>query len=222
MLHASDIIARVRDLTVDNGQRKQHWENSEIYNWLKDAQDRIIAQRPYASALHGYQHRCTVGSPQRLHDTIAMILNVGFVTDGDTTQALYPIDRRDADAGTPGWVSERGTPEEYILVEGDKGDPRHFWLLPGPNNLTTVLDLDVAVAPNTITSPADELVVSDEWGYTLVDYCMYRMLSKHNKAGNAEPAMAYYRSFLDSIGQRRSKIEKPPEYEQHPREANIK
>lgn len=223
-MYASDVINDARSLLVDGAdQRVQRNTDSEFYSWLYDGQQRLLATRPYASAQVDYVHRCVVGTAQRLPDEAHMVLDVHSITDGDITRALRPIDKDDADAGSPGWTAERGTPYEYIIPPAEESDYKRFWLLPGPNNDTTTASLTISVAPRKITSVSDQLVVSDDWHYAMVDYVMYRLLSKQAKRGNQDASAMHFSSFMQAAGgPKLTKVDKSPQYIQHKKEAHLR
>jgi hypothetical protein len=90
----------------------------------------------------------------------------------------------------------------YKAYAMDPNDPLAFWLWPRPVEGADVI-VTYAGIPPEVESTSSELTLSDSYLADLVDYVVYRALSKEARGGAAELAERYRASFLARLGANR-------------------
>lgn len=118
------------------------------------------------------------------------------------------IEKDTLDSFFPSWVSHAPNLDEVSLFDYykyyalDEYDPLSFWIFPSPVAGANIA-LTYAKLPAEITDVGDTLELSDEYTDPIVDYVVYRALSKESRADAAVLAEKYLNRFLSRLGAQR-------------------
>lgn len=172
------------------------WEEAELLEWLNDAQ-KVIARGP-ASDVYVLRDNitCTAGTVQNLpEDNLRLVDVVKNVSSG---RAILQADYALADTLKPTWrAATVGTAENYFY---DERNPHQVELYPpqaGGELIEIVYNADPPPAGITGT-----LIINDVFADAVLDYVVYRALSKDTEdtATEMRKADRYYQAFLVGAG----------------------
>jgi len=175
------------------------WEESELVAWLNDGQ-KAIATAPATDAYIIRGDITTVeGSVQSLPlDAIRLIDVVKNASDGS---AIHQTDYAMVDMLAPAWRAQ--TPvaiaENYFF---DERTPLEFELFP-PVTAGNLIEVVYGAQPDEV-GVNDNILVKDLYSDALINYIMYRALSKDTEDASPElgRATAFYRAYLLATGQK--------------------
>ncbi len=191
------ILNRVAALL--NDEEFVRWEDSELVAWLNDGQ-KAIATAPATDAYIKRDNITTVtGSIQSLPaDGIRLIDVVKNVSDGSP---ILQSDYATVDILGGAWRADTATNEaqNYFF---DERNPKEFEVYPpavGGDSIEVVYGANPADV-----GVADNITVSDEYSDALINYVVYRALSKDTEDASPElgRATAFYRAYLLATGQK--------------------
>lgn len=223
MMTFADIESAVRATLADSGQRREHYTTLEIQGYTWEAERQVVTIKPWASAKDDHVHQCEPTAMQRLSSDVHMMLEMhGVIENGKVVRQIHRIERKDADLATPGWMSEQGPVDEYIEPEPERGDPTVFWLMPHPVDNSQSLSMTVSMLPTRLENDTDALTVTDRFGTAVVEWVLYRCLSKHHKEGNSPAAGHHYQQFYTQLGEKVPQMTTMPKYEQKRREGYVR
>lgn len=210
MTTAQLVIDRVRQLVNDSASdfiTDVRWSDEELLLWITDAQREVVKTKPEAYPVTAV-FSVDAGMPrQRLDVATAYRLirvEANVVVDGmDSTygDVVRIVERDVFDAFTPTWTSfaVASADNYYKAYCMDANDPLAFWLFPVP-----VANRDVWVTyagiPALLTVVGDTLALSDMYLTPVVDYTVYRALTKEAREANRDVAERYLRSFYAALG----------------------
>jgi hypothetical protein len=172
------------------------WEESELLEWLNDGQ-KVIARGP-ASDVYVLRDNitCAAGSVQNMpEDNLRLVDVIKNVSSG---RAIVQADYAMADILRPSWrAGNTGEAENYFY---DERNPQQFEVYPpqvGGELLEIVYNADPP--PAQITG---NLIINDVFADAVLDYMVYRALSKDTEdtATETRKANTYYQSFLVGAG----------------------
>lgn len=128
----------------------------------------------------------------------AVVVSPTSLRFGDT---LRIVERDVLDSFRPSWTRSPSTEREnyYRSYCMDANDPLGFWLVPCPD-IEHKVWVTYAGVPATLDTPADLLSLSDMYIAPVVDYTVYRGLTKESREANREVAERYLRSFYAALG----------------------
>ncbi len=179
-----------------NDEEHVRWSEAELLAWLNDGQ-RAIARGP---ATDVYVVRDTItavaGTVQSLPTNGIRLVDVIKNTSGGG--AIYQSDYALVDMLSSSWrAATAGAAENYFY---DERNPTEFEVYPpqaGGEGIEIVYN----------AQPTDALItgnisISDMYADTLIDYVVYRGLSKDTEDASPElgRATAFYRAFLLGVG----------------------
>lgn len=185
-----------RTAALLNDEEHVRWEESELLEWLNDGQ-RYVARGPATDA---YVLRDTVtavaGTVQSLPaDGIRLVDVVKNVSGGG---AIHQSDYATVDALSSTWRgAAAGAAEVYFY---DERNPKQFEVYP-PQTPGALIQIVYNARPDD-AAIGGTISISDTYADSLVDYIVYRALSKDTEDSSAElsRATAFYRAFLIGIG----------------------
>ena len=185
-----------RTAALLNDEEHVRWEESELLEWLNDGQ-RAVAKGPSTDAYVLRDNITAVaGTVQSLPDGAIRLVDVVKNVSGGG--AIYQSDYATVDMLSPSWrAATVGAAENYFY---DERNPLEFEVYPpqsGGESIEVVYNArpgDAAITGN--------IVISDMYADSLIDYTMYRALSKDSEDSSAElgRATAFYRAFMIGIG----------------------
>ena len=185
-----------RSASLLNDEEYVRWTEAELLEWLNDGQ-RVIARGPSTDAYVLRDNVTAVaGTVQALPDNGLRLVDVVRNVSGGG--AIHQADYATVDALSSTWrAATVGAAEVYFY---DDRNPKEFEVYPpqtGGESIEVVYNAqpgDVAVTGN--------IAISDMYSDSLIDYIVYRGLSKDTEETSAElgRATAFYRAFMIGIG----------------------
>lgn len=191
-----DVINRARILLVDpDGIR---WTDTELVGWVNDAQRSIAVVKPNASATTA-SFACAAGTKQTLPADALYLIDV-VRNLGGTRRAIRCVARSILDAESPDWHGAA----EVSICRAFAYDDRQgvtFYVFP-PLAAATAIEVVYSTAPAAVTL-GGSLTIPDMYSPAVLDYIMYRALSKDvDYAANVGQAETYRVRFLETLGMR--------------------
>ena len=195
---AVDLINRV-SITLQDPTYVR-WTQSELLNYLNDAQRQVVLFRPDAKAVNA-PFTCANSAKQTLPADGLRLISVLRNTAG---RAITKVDRSILDVQLPTWyetvVGSDGV-KHYVY---DALDPKNFYVFPKPAAAHPI-DIIYAMAPVDIvvsnyTTDTQVIGIDDIYANALMDYMMYRAYQKDSEFANLNRAAVYYQAFTTSLG----------------------
>lgn len=179
-----------------NDEEHVRWQESELLEWLNDGQ-RVVAKGP---ATDVYVLRAnvtaTAGTVQTLpSDALRLVDVVKNVSSGS---AIFQSDYATVDVLSSSWrASTAGAAEVYFY---DERNPKQFEVYP-PQAGGELIEVVYNAQPGN-ASVNGNITISDMYADSLIDYIVYRALSKdtEDSSPDFQRATAFYRAFLVGIG----------------------
>lgn len=124
------------------------------------------------------------------------------------------------DCFTSNWngISGVAADDYYKYYALDEFDPLAFWIFPLPVAGANIV-VTYAKTPAEVTAVGDTLELSDEYIDALVDYVVYRALSKESRADAGVLADKYLNRFLARLGASRQIVRTVGQNTQRPPDA---
>jgi hypothetical protein len=208
---AKDIIDRAKIVLQDTSAAGTRWPNSELENWLNDAQKEIVLYRPDAKTVNEEFTPVADSSKQTIPAAGLRLIEVTRNTAATSTYgATRMIQRSILDDQVPGWhnVTASVSVEHWVY---DERDPKNFYLYPRPTSAarveiiySTVPDqISIVDSNETYTALAATEVIGldDIYANAMLDFMLYRAYSKDAEyAGNANRAQSHMMAFASSLG----------------------
>jgi hypothetical protein len=191
---------------------KVRWQETELLDWLNDAQREIVLIRP-DSSVTSEALDLDPGTKQTLPPLGIRILDVIRNTGAG---AVRVIDRNVLDAQQPDWhVTPVSEVVEHFMF--DLRDPKRFYVYPAqpatgmgsvelvysssPTDATLAVAADSAAIPPIVAAADSGLTLDDVYANAILDYILYRAYSKDaDFAGNAQRALKHHEAFVTSLG----------------------
>lgn len=202
---ASDILTRASNLLLDDG--KVRWPEAELLRWLNDGLRELAIQKPSAIG-ETKVLELAQGTKQALPDQYSALIRVIRNVTGPNNApvgvggAVTIISREMLDAVNLHWHDGTKTPFRKVVrhVILDPMEQETFYVFPG-NTGEGKLECFLAAIPADITAPGQAIPVPTTYRSALVDYVMYRALSKDLQlAGAAARATAHWTQFTSALG----------------------
>lgn len=196
---AQSVLDRVQKLLYD--QAGVRWPNEEVLDWIADGQILVIQHVP-ESASRTVSLNLRVGTSQELEAQYSRLLDIirNQGEDGATPgPAITIAERLSLDAIRPNWHEEEGDVVYHFVYEPDQ-NKRNFWVYPGPDAPLKVQAM-VSPQPPATLQASTELLLKETYINPLVDWAMFRSLSKQADFGSAGPrGQAHAQAFAAAIG----------------------
>lgn len=190
------------------------WTLPELCVWINEGVKAILIAKPSANSetvvlnLQAGTWQQIAADHLQLLRLVRNITNPGPPRQGG--RAIRVTTRDTLDAQAPYWHDKKHTPykKEVRQFTFDEEDPRSFYVLPG-NDGTGMVEgvvsklpapLEASGDPDVIGSYSGEVGLIDLYEPVLVDYVVYRAMSKDDTAGNPAGAMMHYQAFALALG----------------------
>ncbi len=179
-----------------NDEEHVRWEESELLEWLNDGQ-RAVAKGP-ATDVYVLRDNVTAvaGTVQALpNNGIRLVDVVKNVSGGG---AIQQSDYAIVDALSSTWrAAVAGAAENYFY---DERNPQEFEVFP-PQAGGELIEVVYNAQPADATVSGN-IVISDMYADSLIDYVVYRGFSKDTEDASPElsRATAFYKAFLLGVG----------------------
>jgi|LWDU01.1.fsa_nt_gi hypothetical protein len=211
-LSVQNLIDRAGIILHDTTQVR--WQETELLDWLNDAQREIVLIRP-DSSVESKTLVLDTGTKQKLQDDFNGIRILDIVRN-TTAGAVRVIDRNVLDAQQPDWhLTPVSSVVEHFMF--DLRDPKRFYVYPSqpatgmgsveivfsssPVDATLAVVADPAAVPPIVAADDSGLTLDDVYANAVLDYILYRAYSKDaDFAGNAQRALKHHEAFVTSLG----------------------
>jgi hypothetical protein len=185
-----------RAASLLNDEEHVRWEEAELLEWLNDGQ-RAVAKGP---ATDVYVLRDTItavaGTVQDLPTGAIRLIEV--VKNTSSGSAIRQSDYAIVDVLSSTWrAASVGAAENYFY---DERNPLQFEVYP-PQSGGEGIEVVYNAQPGDATVSGN-IIISDMYADSLIDYIVYRGLSKdtEDSATDLARATAFYRAFLVGVG----------------------
>ena len=183
----NDILKRASTLLNDLGGTR--WPPAEMIDWLNEGQQALAKIKADAKVVTA-PVTLVAGALQSLPDDgialIGVLENVGG-------SAVTPCDKSALDMFSPGWVTRPTAAKVIHFMPGEKRGT--FYVYPAQSSTPAQVRVSYAAKPETVSSN-EEIDVRDIYADNIVNYILYRALSKDAEVGHADRAAAYYQAFI--------------------------
>lgn len=193
MATAADLIDSATVLLGDPGN--DVWGRTELLGYLNDGL-KVVATKVPDQFTATIVVTLASGPKQTLPAGVdRMIMPVCNIDNAETTRgrAVRMIDKWMLDAQSPGWMGS--TPGTTREVAYRPEVPHEFWVSP-PANGGSKLEVQVAKDP-TVHSQGTVVEVDAVYHPALIDYMVYRALSKDVEYAADGKAASFYQSFMN-------------------------
>lgn len=197
----SDVISRASILLEDVSLVR--WQQAEMFLWIASAQQEIVKYVPDSFSVTEVISLAK-GTKQTIptegYRLLDIIRNMGT---GSTPGQQVTITTKEAlDAVRPLWHQDKGQEVEHYIYNPET-DRKVFYVYPGLTRETKVEIIYSKNTPLNFSSTTDSLNIQDAWIESIVNYVVYRCLSKDTDYGNNSKGMSYGKMFYSSLGQER-------------------
>ena len=193
---ASDIISRVRILL--NDQDAVRWLDTELIQWVTDAQTMVALVRP-DSSIATQPITLVSGTRQAIPADGLRLLDIvrNLNLDGTGNRSVRLVDRNVLDSQDPLWHTNTQVPviKNWIY---DNRDPKTFYVYP-PASSAAKLEIMYSKTPTAPTALSSTLSISDIYIDALVNYVMYRAYSKDAEYANNMNLAGTYLQILNAM-----------------------
>lgn len=191
MISVADIITRAGIVLNDTDHVR--WPVAELLAWITDGASEVVIRRPMAGSK--IEAMTLVAGVSQTVDAIELMDVVRNLPGG------RPIDRTQRyllDSADPDWYSMKPADQvrHYVFEERNR---THFYVYP-PVKEGAEVEVLVARAPQA-TSEGDTLSMSREYLSSILNWVLFRALSKDSEYGDGAVAGAYYQAFEAGLGQ---------------------
>ncbi len=194
----SSLIYRAGLLLQD--EEHVRWTTLELIEWINEAAGALIRLKPAAGARRAV-FALVPGARQTLDGTVVQLIdivcNVGAddVTPG---RAVRMTERHLLDSANPDWYSMKSSSTVRHYTYDDRM-PSIFYVYP-PAASGAKVEIIHAVLPKEVDSPDDNLEMNVEYTDAILNYLVFRCLSKDSEYASAAMATGYYQAFTASMG----------------------
>jgi len=198
-MQASAITNRASILLHD--PTNVRWPVTQLLDYLNDGQREIVINRPDASVANETIALVSGSTKQSIPAAGIRLMHVtrNMGSDGSTPgRPIIIVDRDILDTQIPTWHNDDAQDDikNYVF---DPGDPKHFYVYPQAG-ASAHIELSYSVPPTDCATVGNLIGLSDIYANALLDYVMYRSLSKDTEYADAPKSARYYESFLRSLG----------------------
>lgn len=201
-MKVSELLSQVSTLLVDTSNTR--WANAELLDYYNDGGKIIVSFKPQANAttsavLMGADTKQSL--PTGGTSLICATRNMG--TDGSTPGAgVTIVDKYILNRVYPNWNTDTAS-ATVVHYMYDKREPEIFYIYPKGSG-TGYLEITYGKAPTEVAIgdiATTDIEITDDYINVLLDYIMYRALSKDADTPNSQAkAKGYedsYRTALD-------------------------
>lgn len=209
MATVGSVIDKARAVLQDTTSVR--WPDSELIEWVNDAQYEIALIKPDATSVNE-SIPLAGGTKQSLPNgalrLLRVVRNMQDAVNGVGGRAIRIVDREVLDAQDPNWHDPFSTGlsafdslvRHYIY---DEQDPQHFYVYPGINpdaRPAPMIEIIYSARPAIVQSRNSQLSVSDLYTNAIMNYVLYMAYMKEAEyAGNQQRAGSHYQIFMASV-----------------------
>lgn len=195
-----DIIDRAQIVLQD--QAGVYWPGAtELLLWLNDGQREVVIYKPTA-LVKNVAVKLQAGTKQTLPTDGLNLMDVprNMGTDGQTPGSVVRIISREVlDAVDPDWhASAPSTSVAHYLYASN--DPLHLYVYPPqPASNQGYVEMVYGARPQDLPTLADTIELDDVFAGVLVDYVLFRALSKDSEVADANRAQMHQQAYLTAL-----------------------
>lgn len=212
MATGTNVATEARRTLHDEESGSYRWSDAELIDYINAAQRRIAALVPEANSVETVVNITNEIARQSIPSGGIKFIRVArnYADDGSTPQGAVRYVEKDAlDTYDPDWEYNTA-----IKTDGDNffehychdsREPRVFYLYPPQAAASKYVAVVYSDNPDEITALTDTLSLGDEYFDAIVEYTVYRSLTKE---GRESIPSAYrqelYNNFLQALGLKRN------------------
>lgn len=198
MAKASDLIQVASGLL--NDPRNETWKRDEALKYLNDGIKRLVALAPHKfikkSSYLLTASECKQSLPADGIQFKRVVRDMGTAgtTIGTTPRmtSTFLMDRY-----YPAWQQETGGPPRHAMP--DPSSPTTFWVFPKQPSPARYAEVEYVYEPSDLLI-GGVIPVSKELHPALIDYIMYRCLSRDGENAQVEAAASHLKLFEEAAG----------------------
>jgi len=198
-MQALEIINQAAILLLD--PTNVRWPHSQLLDYLNDGQKEIVIHRPDASIADDIIILDDGNTRQMIPaDSIRLLTVVRNMGQDGTTPGLpiMVVSRDILDTQIPDWhLSEPSTQIKHFIY--DPKAPKIFYVFPRPA-AGVHIEIITSVPPKKILATGEHISISEIYSNALMDYIIYRALSKDAEYADPNKSAGYYNMFLQTLG----------------------
>lgn len=209
-LTGTNLLTRIRNVLQDTTNVR--WTDSELRDYINDAQREIVNLRPDSSSTTG-NVALVAGTKQTLPTAglrlIKIVRNMSSAAGNATGgRAVRIVDNDILDTQEPDWhnPSVSGDAAHVNIVKHfifDEDSPRTYYVYPGVTSSSTAAFVEIiySTTPTDLSANSSTLFIDDIYGNAVIDYVLFRAYLKDAEfAGNQQRASTHFQLFATSIG----------------------
>jgi hypothetical protein len=190
------------------------WTLPELAEWINEGVKAVLLAKPSANSVTDVIP-LVPGTYQVIDDQYLLLLRIvrNIAIDGPPRVGgrVIRVTTRDAlDAQAPYWHDPRQTPykKEVRQFIFDEESPRSFYVYPG-NDGTGKIEAVMSKLPAKILASGDanalasydaDIGLQDIYLSPILDFTLFRAMSKDSDGGNPMGAAAHYQAFATAVG----------------------
>lgn len=176
------------------------WTVPELIEWINEGVAAIVRLKP-AAASRRAAFSLRPGARQTLDGADFQLIDIVCNLGEDSVaagRAVRRTDRHLLDSSNPNW---QNMPPSMVIRHYTYDDrvPTQFYVYP-PAAMGAKVELHRAVLPDDVLTIDDSAGLNIEYADTLLNYVVFRCLSKDSEYAGAQMATAYYQAFTASMG----------------------
>jgi len=210
-LTGTNLLTRIRNVLQDTTNVR--WTDSELRDYINDAQREIVNLRPDSSSTTA-NVALVAGTKQTLPTAglrlIKIVRNMSSASGSATgARAIRIVDNDILDTQEPDWhdPTVAGDAAHASVVKHfvfDEDSPRTYYVYPGvlvTNASACFVEIIYSTSPTDLTANSSVLFIDDIYGNAIIDYVLFRAYLKDAEfAGNQQRASTHFQLFATSIG----------------------
>lgn len=194
---ALSIIEKAQTVLQDSGAVR--WTSAELLSWLNEAQRVVYTARKDASAAITTVTLVS-GTRQQMPTAAELLLDAprNLTAAGAAGRALRKVSMPLLDAQSPDWHTHRASAviREYMY---DDRMPKVFFVYP-PATTDARLEIKYSTPPAEAATTASIISVDDVYQTVLLDWMLFRALSKETEVALRDRAVAYRMAVEQMLG----------------------
>lgn len=182
-------------------QDEEHirWTVKEMIEWINEGVGALIRMKPAAGARRAVLG-LSPGARQRVDGSDIQLIDVVCNIGGDDVtpgRAVRRVERYQLDSADPNWQAmPRSTTIRHYAY--DDRMPTVFYVYP-PAAVGAKVEILRAVLPEDVNAIGDNVGLSIEYADAMLNYLMFRCVSKDSEYAQAAMATGYYQAFVSSM-----------------------
>lgn len=199
MTLAASLVAQAQGILLDDGTR---WSSSDLLAYLNEGQTLAVSLKPDCGAVVE-DLTLVAGVNQSLPAGGLVLFDVPQNVSGG---AITEMPKAVLDGVFPGWTASTAsaTVQHYVY---DPSRPTQFKVFPPQPATPGQVVIEYAKVPTACTmngvdgETTDTAIgLTDDYAPALVNYMLFRALSRLSKGADPNKAAGYYQAFLTALG----------------------